>query len=301
MRISTGTMYDMGVGSIQQQQIDLMKVQQQVSSGKRMLAPSDDPVAASQVLETTQFKSMNEGYGNNILAARNSLETEESTLGTIGSLIEDAKSLAVNAGNPTLSAANRMALATELRGKYQEMLGLANRTDGNGQYLFSGYKGATKPYTQVTGAGSFQGDQGQRLIQVSPSRQIPVTDPGSAVFKPDPTYGDVFKVMSDLADALDGTVAFSQAAINNALSGLDAGLGSVLNVRTAVGARLKELDSTQNSVDDMGTQYQQVISQLQDLDYAKAISDLTKQQVTLEAAQKSFAKVQGLSLFNFMN
>lgn len=299
MRISTQTMYDMGVSAIQQQQVDLMKVQQQVSSGKRVLTPSDDPVAASKMLDVTQSKSLNDGYSKNILAARSSLETEESTLGDIGSLIEDAKSVAVNAGNPTLSAANRVALATELRGKYQEMVGLANRTDGNGQYLFSGYKGSTMPYIQVTGAGSYQGDQGQRMIQINASRTLEMSDPGSSIFKPG-TVGDAFKVISDLADALDGTVPFSQTAINNALTGLDQALGSVLNVRTSVGGRLKELDTAQTFVDDLGTQYQQVMSQLQDVDYASAITKLTQQQTTLDAAQKSFMKVQGLSLFNYM-
>lgn len=299
MRISTSTMYDMGVSAIQQQQFDLLKVQQQLSTGKRVLTPADDPVAASQSLDVTQSKSLNDGYTKNILAARSSLEIEESTLGSIGSLIQDAKSVAINAGNPTLSAANRLALATELRGKYHQLVGLANRTDGNGQYLFSGYKGSTLPYNQVTGAGTYQGDQGQRMIRINASRMLEVSDPGSSVFKPG-TAGDAFKVISDLADALDGTVAFSQAAINNALTGLDEALGTVLDVRTSVGGRLKELDSAQAFVDDLDTQYQQVLSQLQDLDYASAITALTRQQTTLDAAQKSFMKVQGLSLFNYM-
>ncbi|MDD5241557.1 MAG: flagellar hook-associated protein FlgL [Sulfuricella sp.] len=300
MRISTSTMYDMGVNTIQQQLSDLMKVQQQVSSNKNFLAPSDNPVAAAKVLDVSQSKSLNDGYGKNILTARNALETEESTLGNIGSLIEDAKSVAVNAGNPTLSAANRLALATDLRGKYAELVGLANRKDANGEYLFSGYKGSTVPYTQVTGAGSYQGDQGQRMIQINASRSIEMSDPGYSVFKPG-TVGDAFKVISDLADALDGTVAFSQAAVNNALDGLDQALGNVLKVRTAVGGRLNELDTAQSFVDDVGTQYQQVMSQLQDVDYATALTNLTKQQTILDAAQKSFMKVQGMSLFNYMS
>lgn len=301
MRISTSMIYDLGVGAIQQQTSSLVNTQQQLSLGKRMLTPADDPVAAARLLEVSQSKSLNDTYSQNIGAAQSSLELEDSTLSSLSSMIQDIQSVAVNAGNPTLTAANRAALAKDLRGNYQEILGLANRKDGNGQYLFAGFKGSTLPYSQVTGAGVYNGDQGQRLLQINASRKIEISDAGSQVFKPGATTGaDLFKVVSDLADALDGTVPFSQAAVNTALTGLSEALGNVVNVQTSVGARLKELDSAKSFVDDLSSQYQQAMSQLQDLDYAKAISDLTKNQVSLEAAQKSFMKVQGLSLFNYM-
>jgi flagellar hook-associated protein 3 FlgL len=292
--------YDLGVGAIQQQTASLVTTQQQLSLGKRMLTPADDPVAAAKLLEALQSKNLNDAYTKNIEAAQSALELEESTLGSLGAMIQDAKDAAVNAGNPTLTMANRQALAKELRGIYDSILGLANRKDGNGQYLFSGFKGATQPYSQTTGAGVYQGDQGQRLLQINASRRMEVSDTGAAVFKTGATSGaDVFKVVSDLATALEGAT-FSQADVNAALTGLDEALGTVLNVRTSVGVRLKELDSAQSFVTDLSSQYQQIMSQLEDLDYAKAISDLTKNQVTLEAAQKSFMKVQGLSLFNYM-
>lgn len=303
MRISTSTMYAMGVSSIQQQQVDLMRVSQQVSSGKRMLEPSDDPVAASKVLDLQQSKSMNEGFSKNILAARSALELEESGLGGIGDLLKAAKDLAVSAGNPTLSAANRAAIGAELRGRFQELIGLANRTDANNQYLFAGYKGATIPFVEVPGPAvvNYQGDQGRQMIQISPSRKIESSDPGSLVFKNGATTGqNAFQLISNLADTLDGTVPFNQATVNMALTGLDEALDNVLNVRTSVGARLKELDSTETFAGDLSQQYQEVISQLQDVDYAESISNLIRAQANLEAAQKSYMKVSGMSLFNYL-
>lgn len=303
MRISTSTMYAMGVGSIQQQQVDLMRVSQQVSSGKRMLEPSDDPVAASKVLDLQQSKSMNDGFSKNILAARSALELEESGLGGIGDLLQAAKDLAISAGNPTLSPANRAAIGAELRGRFQELIGLANRTDANNQYLFAGYKGGTIPFVEVPGPAvvSYQGDQGRQMIQISPSRKIESSDPGSLVFKNGATTGqNAFQLISNLADTLDGTVPFSQATVNMALTGLDEALDNVLNVRTSVGARLKELDSTETFAGDLSQQYQEVISQLQDVDYAESISNLIRAQANLEAAQKSYMKVSGMSLFNYL-
>jgi flagellar hook-associated protein 3 FlgL len=303
MRISTSTMYAMGVKSIQQQQVDLMRVQQQLSSGKRILEPSDDPVAASKVLDLQQFKSMNDGFSKNILEARSALELEEAGLGSIGDLLQTAKALAVGAGNPTLSNSNRAAIGAELRGRFQELMGLANRTGANGQYLFAGYKGSTTPFVEgpAPAVVSYQGDQGRQMIQISPSRKMESSDPGSLVFKNGAVTGqNAFELIKNLADTLDGTVPFSQAIVDTALSGLDEALDTVLNVRTSVGARLNELDSTENFAANLSQQYQQVISQLQDIDYAQGISELTRNQTNLEAAQKSFMKVSGMSLFNYL-
>jgi flagellar hook-associated protein 3 FlgL len=85
-----------------------------------------------------------------------------------------------------------------------------------------------------------------------------------------------------------------------ALGNLDNALNNISTVRASTGARLKELDTVKNAGDDRALQYSQTLSSLQDLDFAKAASELTQQQVNLEAAQKSFAKVAGLSLFNYL-
>jgi len=139
MRISTNTMYDMGVAGMQQATSDLIRTQQQVSSGRRILTPSDDPVASARVLDLTQSQSINKQYDTNTGSATSSLGMEESTLASVGNLIQSMQTTAVYAGNGTLNNSDRASLATELRANYQELLGLANNTDGNGLYLFSGY------------------------------------------------------------------------------------------------------------------------------------------------------------------
>ncbi|BAN35515.1 hypothetical protein SCD_n01694 [Sulfuricella denitrificans skB26] len=184
MRISTSMLFDKGVASIQQQTADWIKTQQQVSSGRRILTPSDDPVAAARVLEVSQSQSLNKQFDVNTGTATSKLGLEDSILNSIGNLIQNAQTTAVYAGNASLTSSDRAALATELRSNYQELLGLANSTDGNGQYMFSGYKGDTRPFGETApGVMAYSGDEGQRLIQISPSRQIPVSDSGSSVFQ----------------------------------------------------------------------------------------------------------------------
>jgi flagellar hook-associated protein 3 FlgL len=184
MRISTSMLFDMGVASIQQQTSDLIKTNQQIASGRRILSPSDDPVAAARVLEVSQSQALNKQFDVNTGTAISQLGLEDSILGSIGNLIQNAQTTAVYAGNAALSDTDRASLAMELRSNYQELLGLANSTDGSGQYMFSGYKGATRPFGEMApGVVAYSGDEGQRLIQISPSRQLAVSDSGSSVFQ----------------------------------------------------------------------------------------------------------------------
>lgn len=118
----------------------------------------------------------------------------------------------------------------------------------------------------------------------------------------------VFKTISDLIAALNtgivpGSVSSAtqmSANINRALNNLNRDLDSVLMVRASMGSRLRQLDSEKSTVEDLGLQYQSVLSQLQDLDFNKAATDLARQKTSLEAAQKSFLQIQSLSIFNYM-
>lgn len=406
MRISTNTIYDMGVSSIQQTTSDMLRSSQQVSSGRRILTPSDDPVAAARVLEVTQSQNLNLQYDTNTNSATSALGMEDSILGGVSNLILSMRTTAVYGGNGSLNNTDRLSLATELRSNYQELLGLANSTDGNGQYLFSGYQGTTPPFAEASpGNVGYYGDDGQRLIQISPSRQIAVSDSGSDIFQRikngngtfvtaavagntgsgvisqgtvtaaydgnkyqisftnattatyninqwnsatsaydipvvvgatytsgnaisvggggqiqisgAPALGDtftidpsanqsLFKTINDLITTLETPVGASAGnaqlttGLGAALQNLDNALNNVLTVRASVGSRMKEVDSVKSTGADLQLQYQQTISNLQDVDYAKAITDLTRQKASLEAAQMSFTKVQGLSLFNYI-
>ncbi len=122
------------------------------------------------------------------------------------------------------------------------------------------------------------------------------------------TNESLFKTLSDLINALNTPIITGNAAssaqltssLNRALNGLDRGLDNVLAVRASLGSRLREIDALQITGTDLGLQFKQTLSLLQDVDYNQAISDLTRQQTSLQAAQKSFLKVSELSLFNYI-
>jgi flagellar hook-associated protein 3 FlgL len=485
MRVSSSTIFDNNVSLLGQQQSKLLQTQQQISTGRRILTASDDPVAAARALEVTQSDAMNTQYAANRNAARNTVSLAESTLQSVTTLLQDVKTAAIGAGNGSFNNSDRQTIATELSGRLQELIGYANSTDGVGNYLFSGFQSRTQPFANVAGVMSYNGDDGERLTQVSASRQMASNNSGADVFmrvkngngtfvtqavaantgsgvisagtvtgpvtgdrysvafsafgasavaggaisvptvptpaavtghdysitidaggltysvqdlttntavagqtaKPyatpqtiafdgiqfaitgavagdvfnvtAPTYtvtdvttgvavagmtaqkytsgqaisvggmqfdiqgiplpGDqftaqpssnvsIFKAISDLITALNTPIGAGNAAQSAALSAslstamgyFDRGLDNVLTIRSSLGLRLNEIDALESAGEDLGLQFKQTLSGLQDVDYNKAVSDLTQQQISLQAAQKSFLKISELSLFNYI-
>ncbi len=299
MRISTQTLFDNGAARIAEAQAALNKTQQQVASDRRILTPSDDPVAAARALELTQSQSLNTQYGTNRGYAKDSLAMVDSTLSSVTDLLQEAKAAAVSAGNPMVSDGDRAAIATSLQSSLGLLMNLANTRDGQGNYVFSGFQTTTPPFVQTAAGVQYQGDQGQRLIQVDATRQMSINNPGQGVFQGGGQ--DMFKTLSDLITQLNtpGTTGLS-AALNTANSDFQSALDNVSTVRASVGTRMKELDSLDNAGSSKNLQYSQTLSVLQDLDYTKALTDLSRQQMTLEAAQKSFMQTSDLSLFKYL-
>lgn len=299
MRISTQTLFETGVARISDLQAGLAKTQQQISTGRRILAPSDDPAGSARALEITQSQSLNTQYGLNRQHAKGALGATEGTLSSVTSLLQDAKTTVIAAGNGVLSDAERGFMATELRGRFDELLGLANTRDALGNYLFSGFQTATPAFVQTASGALYQGDQGNRSVQVDATRQIAISNTGKSVFQGGGQ--DVFQTLNDLVVLLQtpGTTGLS-VGLATANGKLDLALDNVLTARAAGGSRLQELDALDNAGEDRHLQYSKSLSELQDLDYAHALTQLTQQQTTLEAAQRSFVKTSSLSLFNFL-
>ena len=150
MRISTNTLYQAGITKINAIQADQAKLQQQISTGKRILTPSDDPVASARVLEVSFNEGVNKKFADTRQTAQTKLTTLESSLNSITSLLISAQSTLVGAGNATLSNADRGFIASDLNGALQSLLDLANTQDASGNYLYSGTKTDTKPFASAS-------------------------------------------------------------------------------------------------------------------------------------------------------
>ncbi|WP_022949448.1 flagellar hook-associated protein FlgL [Methylohalobius crimeensis] len=321
MRLSTSLMQQLGVNAILDQQSKLNKTQLQLATGKTHLTPADDPIAAARGLNLQEEIRKHEQYQDNIDAATNRLSLEESTLSSLGNMLHRVRELAVQANNQaTLKPEDEQAIAHEARQLLDEMVGLANTKNANGEYLFAGTRSHTQPYSDTPDPAPdffvYQGDANQRQIQIGPTRRIADGDSGAAVFENIPVEGgfadtNLFNIVHHFALALEDNppdndndpstgIPAAEDIINDTLSNLDNALERINTVRAGVGARLNAVDEQQRVNEHFVVEMQGNLSEIQDLDYAGAISRFNLQQTALQAAQQAFVRVQGLSLFNFL-
>lgn len=184
MRVSTQSFYEQSRAGMGSQQSSLLRVQQQLGAGTKILAPSDDPLGATRGLAVSQSIALNAQYSTSRAQATQTLSLEENALGSVTTLLQNIKASLIEAGNGTRVDADRAAIATALESNLSQLQGLANTDDGNGQFLFAGFKSGTAPFVrQADGSIGYAGDQGQRLVQVDVSRQMAGTDDGRSIFQ----------------------------------------------------------------------------------------------------------------------
>ncbi|MBS1210372.1 MAG: flagellar hook-filament junction protein 3 [Proteobacteria bacterium] len=404
MRISTSIIYDTNVSTIGRQQVDLVHTQQQLSTGSRVVNPSDDPVASARALEVSQSVAHLAVQTENQGTAMDTLKSLDSQLGSMSDVLDYIRERVVQAGDGTLSQTDRDSLATDIRTQFDSLLNLANTKDSSGDYLFSGYKGDAQAFSGNLSGVTYQGDQGVRTLLVSNTRQVPVSvngnellmnissingtftssansaaavisdgtvsgpvaysgshygikftsattydvfdteaDPsmvgtplgsgtyvsGQTISLPDPSdattteiqvsiagspaagdtfaitpgsSSDVFSTIKQLVIGLESTTGtgYSQM-ISDTLGRLDNAMENITRLRAQGGSRQVEVEALQNIGGDTKIQYADRLDRLVGLDYASAISDFQQQQTYLEAARNTFAKISGLSLFNFIS
>lgn len=181
MRISTSQIFDQNLAAMLQQQTAVANTQNQVSTGKRIINPSDDPAGSVQILNLQRELSLTQQYSANATVATNKLQSEESTLTGAANVLQRIRELSVQALNATNSANDRKAISTEIKQLNDQLLNLANTRDANGDYLFAGFASGTQPYESLL--GSYRGDEGQRNLSVGPGVLVASNDAGNQVFE----------------------------------------------------------------------------------------------------------------------
>lgn len=301
MRISTNYIQQQSVEAMLRQQTELAKTQQQVSTGERLLTPSDDPVAAVRILGIERDLNLTEQYQGNADVAENKLSVTDGVLTSATNIMQRIRELAVQGLNDSNDANARAGIAEEINQLNQSLLSLANTTDANGEYLFSGYQSNTQAFNPTTYA--YNGDDGQRNVRVGGGYLVEVSEPGDQIFVSTNLDGNtqaIFQTIDDFATALNNNNVSVAPNNGDFLSNMDTAMEQVFGARTDVGARLNAIDQ-QRAVNEASiASLETNRSQLADLDYAEAITRLNQQSVGLQAAQQAYVKVQGLSLFNFI-
>ncbi len=211
MRLSTSMMYANGLKGVLSQESDMNRLVEQVGSGRKNLSPADDPLAAAQAISVAQTQSMNNTYGMNRQTANTNLGQETNALTAVTNALQEARTRIVQAGG-VLSDSDRQTLSTALKSTRDALLGLANTTDGNGQYLFSGNNGSVMPYSKnAAGQIVYSGSVGERTIQVDQSRQLSTSDLGKDIFGRANPGSQAF--VTSAASTNTGTAEFTAASV----------------------------------------------------------------------------------------
>jgi len=394
MRISTVGFQNDALAQMQALEADISQTQSQLSTGLQLQNAADNPAGMAQVNELNVQLSASQQYVTNGQAATANMTLEEQALTEATNLLQSAQSLAVQANNTSLSASERQNIAAQLQQQLQQLVGIANSTDSNGNYLFGGYASSAQPFAQSGNSVSYSGANAVDQIQISADQRISGGDSGASVFMNIPagngtfttaaasgntgtasidagsvtnaaawvpgTYSITFTsptqyqvtnsadtVVASGTYASPGTIAFDgvqvtvsgtpatgdtftvapagtasafstlsslistlnsttlnpgqlTTQISGALEQIGSAITNIDNVQASVGARLDAITSSQSTAQSEQTDLQTSISQLSDVDYAAAVTQLNTEEVGLQAAQESYASLSKLSLFNYL-
>ena len=212
--------FNESVQGILRAQQQTFQTQQQISSGQRIVSPADDPVASARIAQVNQEVSRVEQYIDNADSVESRLKLEENQIQQVSSLLFRIRELTVQAGGLALTQTDRQGVAAELDTRLEELFDLANTRDANGEYIFAGYQGGVQPFVKTqAGEYLYQGDDGQRLVQISSSTQIAMSDSGKSIFMDIDSASKLMAARDEPGNSSNATITAS--SIDNTIDAAD--------------------------------------------------------------------------------
>ncbi|MBN8816390.1 MAG: flagellar hook-associated protein FlgL [Sphingomonas sp.] len=271
-------------------------LQTQISTGKKLNAASDDPVGYRRLQGLIRDGSNDQAYAGNITIVQSALSQADTTLKSVTDNIQRAKELAVKANSGTLSASDRGIIADELDSILKSLVDLANTKDSRGASIFAA---GDSPAVVDNGNGTFTfATSGPTAIPIGDSSSAAPGEAASRLFV-DSGGGNILSDISTLSAALRGTG--DPSAIAGSIGDkLTASNNQIAGVQGSLGARSQRVDIESTRITDAATDREVTRQSIEDVDVTQAITDLQKTMTILSAAQSSFSKLSGLSLFNYL-
>ena len=302
MKISTSFLFDRATERMSTIQNKLATTQAQMAIGKQILSPSDAPDQAAAIQRLKGEVQRQDSHMRTLQIAISRYTAEETALSSSNDVLIRMKELGIQAANDTLAPDDRKAIGVEMQALRDQLLGLGNTRDDSGNYLFSGTRVNTPAFAQnALGKVIYQGDQTQTRIPAGVERTVQFTRAGTDVFSR--VVRDDGKAVG-FFDALDQMIA---GINNNQTDKIQQGIGDISQMHNSL-----TLSQAQNGSDQVVVQTQldvleenalrlmSTLSEIEDLDYAKAVTRMNKEMMAMEAAMGSFSKISGLSLFDYI-
>ena len=299
MPISTRVYNDIAMSTLNRITGDIQGIQQRIATGRNILKTSDNPAVGAKVSFTKDQKILLERYNSNIDRAQNRLSQAESAVGIGVNVLQRVYELGIQARNGTNNGGDRKVIAMEVRNLRDQMLSLANSRDTNGQYIFAGYKVDSKPFVDdENGDVVHMGDRGVHELQISDNQRISTSLDGADVFirvPGDEAIESVFSTLDSMISSLENGEMEDEDIdrVNRALDHFSL-------QQTKLGSQMNRADLQREVNDKRLLLMNENISNLEDADIAKLVTELQAKLVSRNAAQQTFIKIAQDNLFNYI-
>lgn len=297
MQVSTSLFYERATARMSALTAQAGRLQTQIATQKKFLSPSENVAAARQIAEFDRKDADATAYKSNLKLGETLLQQADSTLQSISTQLQRAIELTTRATTGTLDAENRKVIGTELDSIVDNLMGLANANDINGQPLFGSASGTAAAVRNVDGTFTYNAAPKLSEIPIADGQTLQATETASRIFTS--SAGDTLAIITELATALkDGDELSDQDRA--ALDKLNTADDQVGVVRASVGARGARVDLQQALLESSNTDRADLRSSLEDVDVAATFAELQKTMTILSATQASFTKLSGMSLFDYL-
>jgi flagellar hook-associated protein 3 FlgL len=307
IRITSANAFDVSIRNLQLRQQQMSEAQERLTSGKRVLRASDDPAAAAHAERALAAIQRADADQRALETSRSAMQFAEAALGDAGELLQQARARVVEAGNGTYSDSERATLAEAIRGLRNDLLSVANRTDGAGRYLFGGQGADSPPLVDAIGGVTYVAAAGE--LYTASGESTPLTIDGRAAWlqAPDPLNPGATLSVFDVLDRVAGelatpgrdTLVIAQG-VRDGLGQIDAAAENLSRWRSRTGESLRRTDDIEERLAQGKLDAQRERSSSEDLDMVAAISDFQARQSGYDAALKSYSVVQRMSLFDYL-
>ena len=299
MPISTRVYNDIAMSTLNRITGDIQGIQQRIATGRNIIKTSDNPAAGAKISFTKDQKILLDRFNSNIDRAQLRLSQAESAIETGVNILQRVYELGVQARNDTYNAGDRKVIAMEVRNLKDQIQHLANSRDTNGRYIFAGYKVNTKPFVaDENGVVVHAGDRGVHNLQISDNQKIATSLDGADVFMRAPQGEGVDNIFSSLDEMI---ASLEDGRMEDAnLEKINKALDHFTLQQTKLGSQMNRAELQREVNEKRLLLINEDISNLEDADIAKLVTELQAKLVSRNAAQQSFIKIAQDNLFNYI-
>ncbi|MGI9951230.1 flagellar hook-associated protein FlgL [Moorellaceae bacterium AZ2] len=296
MRVTNRMLINNVLTNINNNLQNMSKTQKQMSSGKRVSRPSDDPIVVARVLSFKTALAQQDQYDKNMADARGWLDASETALNMATATLQRARELAVYGANGTMPEASLKALAAEVDQLIDELIQTANTSYG-GRFLFGGTTTTSAPFERTGDSVSYNGNTGSLDWEVAQGVTITVNENGKKVFMEAVNGSSIFELLFDLKDHLEKS---EHSEVGNTIAEFDQAIDHLLNIRATLGAKSKRLEMAQERLFVAKIGLTETMSKLEDIDLAETVMYYKNAENVYQAALATAAMVLQPSLVHYL-